>query len=137
MVIIRGSEVAECRKLLDFIVGEVKSVSLGGMKVEWEERIRSPHFSGGVEIDLEKAVSEAGLGDDDGDGKKRTLECPETRLSIRAEQLLMRAGLTDSWLSRTDSSSSWWNFHAASNGSLLVPVYYKSTSSSSSDPVKH
>ena len=60
---------------------------LGGMKVEWEEKIRSPHFSGGVEIDLGVASSEAGLGDND----------PETRLPIRAEQLLMRAGLTDFW----------------------------------------
>src|SRR6202012_4223721 len=66
------------------------------------------------------------------------LECPETRLPIRAEQLLMRAGLTDSWVSSNDSSSSWWNFHGASGGSLLVPVYDQTGSSATaSNAVRH
>jgi len=49
VVTLRGSEVEECRKLLELIVLEVKEVSSGerGLRIEFIEKIRSPHYSGG------------------------------------------------------------------------------------------
>jgi len=126
VVVIRGSELAECTKLLDFIVEQVRGVSIGGSKVTWEEKIRSPHYSGGAEIDVEDAKREVGL-----QPERRKLACPETLLPIQAEQLLVRAGLTTllppltGKISKTESSglaSSWWNLHSTT---LLVNVYDK------------
>jgi hypothetical protein len=93
--------------------------------VSWDEKIRSPHFSGGVEIDLGEASGEISK-----PLNERILRCPETQLPIRAEQLLIRAGLSPSILSSSfvDSSSSWWNFHSATKGNLLLSVYDKTTS---------
>jgi len=78
---------------------------------------------------------------------KRKLACPETLLTIRAEQLLSRAGLS---LSSQDGSipPAWWNFSSSSlkggdergqkKGILLVSVYDKTASSSSGvNPVKN
>jgi len=154
VVTLRGGEVGECRKLLEFIVREVKEVSSGerGLHVEWVEKIRSPHYSGGVEIDVSEALSEAGVEEE----VKRKLVCPETLLPIKAELLLIRAGLS------VPSSGSlpkdgpipplWWNFNSTSlqggngkgatkKGTLLVNVFDKtaspSSSSSGANPVKN
>ena len=107
----------------------------------------------GVEIDVSEALSEAGVEDE----VKRKLVCPETLLPIRAELLLIRAGLS------VPSSASlpkdgpiplaWWNFHPSSlqgggdgkgstkKGTLLVSVFDKasspSSSSSGANPVKN
>ena len=75
---------------------------------------------------------------------KRKLVCPETLLPIRAELLLLRAGLS---LPSSVSLSmdglippAWWNFHpsslqggrdgkeASKRGTLLVSVYDKTSS---------
>jgi len=154
VVTLRGSEVGECRKLLDFIVREVKEVSSGerGLRVEWVEKIRSPHYSGGVEIDVSEAMGEAGV-----EEVKRKLLCPETLLPIRAELLLIRAGLSvPSSVSLPKDGPippAWWNFHptslqgggdgkgASKKGTLLVSVFDKtaslSSSSSGASPVKN
>jgi len=154
VVTLRGSEVGECRKLLEFIVRQVKEVSSGerGLRVEWVEKIRSPHYSGGVEIDVSEAMGEAGVEEE----VKRKLVCPETLLPIRAELLLIRAGLSlpSSVPLPKDGPipPAWWNFHPTSlqggdgkggtkKGTLLVSVYDKTASPSSSssgvNPVKN
>jgi len=141
---LRGSEVGECRKLLDFIVREVREVSSGerGLRVEWIEKMRSPHYSGGVEIDVSEALSEAGVEEE----VKRKLVCPETLLPIRAELLLLRAGLSvPSSVSLPKDGPvppAWWNFHptslgATKKGTLLVGIYDKTASSSGVNPMKN
>jgi len=143
VVTLRGSEVGECRELLDFIVCEVKEVSSGerGLRVEWVEKIRSPHYSGGVEIDVSEAMGEARVEEE----VKRKLVCPETQLPIRVEQLLIRAGLSlPSSVSLPKDGPippAWWNFHptslqggeiegkgATKKGTLLVSVFDKTAS---------
>ena len=68
----------------------------------------------GVEIDVSEALSEAGVEDE----VKRKLVCPETLLPIRAEQLLIRAGLSmppsASLPKNGPIPPAWWNFHPSS-----------------------
>jgi len=91
VVMVRGSEVRYCIRLQEWILNQVKEVcsthylSVLETKEEW---IRSPHFSGS-EIALTEVMSEVARGENE-----RVLMCPETRLPIRAEKLLMRAGMT-------------------------------------------
>lgn len=88
-VTIRGGEVKECIKLLEYIVQQVEIVAQKYKAVTWDEAIRSPHFSG-VEIPVSQITTDAAKPLD-----KRALECPDTRFPIRAEKLLFRAGLID------------------------------------------
>ena len=95
-------------------------------------------------------MSEAGVEEE----VKRKLVCPETRLPIRAELLLIRAGLSlpSSVPLPKDGPipPAWWNFHptslqgggdgkgATKKGTLLVSVYDKTASSSPGvNPVKN
>jgi len=153
VVMLRGSEVGECTRLLNFIVSQVKEVSSDGkergLHIEWTEKIRSPHYSGGFEIDFNEAKAEIGVAD-----KERKLVCPETRLPIRAEMLLMRAGLSaspsllslSSILDDGPTPPAWWNFHSSSlqgddvNGrkdTLLVSVFDKTSPVTGENPVKN
>ena len=93
---------------------------------------------------MSEALSEAGVEEE----VKRKLVCPETLLPIRAEQLLIRAGLSlPSSVSLPKDGPippAWWNFHptslqggrdekrATKKGTLLVRVYDKTASPSSS-----
>jgi len=147
IVMLRGSEVGECTKLLDFILNQVGVFSNGdrGLRVEWKEKIRSPHYSGGVEIDVSEAMGEAGV-----EEVKRKLVCPETLLPIRAEKLLIRAGLS---LPPPASSPkdgpippAWWNFYSSSvvevdglgkKSNHLVSVYDKTSPATGLNPVKN
>ena len=141
VVTLRGSEEEECRKLLESIVRRVKEFSSG---VEWVEKITSPHYSGRVDIDVSEAMSEAGVEEE----VKRELVCPVTLLPIRAELLLIRAGLfVPSSLPLRPIPPAWWDFHSSSlqeggdgkgpttKVTHLVSVYDKT--SSGMNPVKN
>jgi len=77
-----------------------------------EECIRSSHYSAS-EISLKEVLSDVARSEDE-----RVLVCPETKLPIRAEKLLLRAGIAHSTTPNSDSQShrninggvSWWNF---------------------------
>ena len=57
VVTLRGSELKECIKLLDYIIKQVKEVTGERFPVmKCEEKVRSPHFEG-CELDLETDVA--------------------------------------------------------------------------------
>ena len=112
VVMVRGSEVRYCIRLQEWILNQVKEVCgshyssvLETTKEEW---IRSLHYSAS-EISLKEVQSDVSRSEDE-----RVLMCPETKLPIFAEKLLLRAGITDSTSSFTHKKDrgvvSWWNF---------------------------
>jgi len=114
IVVIRGRELAECTRLLDYLVKEVKEVAVGsspvgqeGEAVLWQENVRSPHSAGAVEINLQDAMKDLGLQE-----HQRSLVCPDTRLPVKAELLLAAAGIPTS-PSPVATSPSWWDFSSA------------------------
>jgi len=129
VIVLRGVELADCLGLLDYITGQIREVSIcGGIKVSWEEKARSPYYSGGGELDLAETRAEAALPAD-----QRKLLCPETLLPVHAERVLARAGLSSATQAQrpaAGAAASWWNFHSATvysgsgdKGTLLVNVY--------------
>ena len=113
VVMVRGSEVRYCIRLQEWILTQVKEVcgthyfSVLEAKEEW---IRSSHFSGN-EIALTEVMSDVARGENE-----RVLVCPETQLPIRAEKLLMKAGITTS-TPTINNNLSWWNFGLLSQAS--------------------
>ena len=89
VVTIRGSDLGHCRSFLNWIVDQVKTVSLEYPSIQWKEAVRSPHDSE-TEIELEEVIADARLSLD-----QRKLFCPATNLPILAEKLLMRTGFID------------------------------------------
>ena len=93
VVMVRGSEVRYCIRLQEWILNQVKEVcgthysTVLESKEEW---IRSPHYSAS-EISLKEVQSDVTRSEDE-----RVLMCPETQLPIRAEKLLLRAGIAHS-----------------------------------------
>jgi len=141
VVMVRGSEVRYCIRLQEWILTQVKEVCgthYSSVLETTEEWIRSPHYSGS-EIALTEVASDVARGENE-----RVLVCPETRLPIRAEMLLMRAGMTiPNPTSNSNNVLSWWNFGSTTTGSgsgmkmerpilhLLTKPSSSSTSSSS------
>jgi len=135
VIVIRGSDVVDCVRLLEFILGRVREMTIesspspgereGANEMIWEEKIRSPYFSG-VEIDLSEAMREVNAGE-----SERQLVCPETLLPVRGEQILVRAGLSLPSFMLSASTTTWWNFSslapAGKKGTLLMDVYERSS----------
>jgi len=120
VVKIRGKNHSACIAMLDFIVGQVREVHFqgaAGSSAVWEEKIRSPHYGGGVEIDIQRARDEAAKPLD-----KRTLVCPETLLPIHPEQLLVRAGLRDP-PEIAGKTPQWWDFHLPDDNNSDVEIW--------------
>jgi len=116
VVMVRGSEDRYCIRLQEWILNQVKEVCgthyssvLESTKEEW---IRSHHHLTS-EISLKEVLSDVTRSEDE-----RVLVSPETKLPIRAEKLLLRAGIAHSTTPNSDSQShrnsnggvSWWNF---------------------------
>jgi len=116
VVMVRGSEDRYCIRLQDWILNQVKVVCGSHystvLESTKEECIRSSHYSAS-EISLKEVLSDVARSEDE-----RVLVCPETKLPIRAEKLLLRAGIAHSATPNSDSQSqsngnggvSWWNF---------------------------
>ena len=88
-VTIRGSELKQCIKILDFVMQQVYEVAQKYKAVTCVGAIRSPH-STASEIDIASISLDAGRPLD-----KRELQCPTAKLPIKAERLLFRAGLIE------------------------------------------
>jgi len=88
---IRGKERNKCLEMMKYIYEEVKIVSRNYGGVKWKECVRSPHFSKGL-IDLNDILEDCKL-----DLKDRNLKCPITHFPIYSEDLLIKAGLLDSF----------------------------------------
>lgn len=100
-VAIRGVELRECIKLLDLILECVRGVALKYRAAIWEEAIRSPFYTTG-EILIKNITEDAKL-----PLEERALVCQETRLPLRAEKLLFRAGISETLPAQRGT---WWNF---------------------------
>ena len=90
-MVVRDSEVRSCIRLQEWILNQVKEVCGSHystvLESTKEECIRSPHYSAS-EISLKEVLSDVARSEDE-----RVLVCPETKLPIRAEKLLLRRAL--------------------------------------------
>jgi len=86
---LRGSKRASCCQLMTFIVEEVREVLRRHPNIICNEAVRSPHEPS-VSIDLLDVLE-----DRERNEEERELICPETKLPIKAENLLMMAGILE------------------------------------------
>ena len=88
LVTLRGSDRTKCCQLMDRVIAEVTAALAQHPSITMKQQIRSPHDPEAA-IDLDEAIADAKAPNDN----ERVLSCPSTRLPIKAESLLVAAGL--------------------------------------------
>jgi len=86
IIILRGTNLSSCIKLLSWIVEQVRGVAKKHKALKWSEQSRSPHYYGS-EIDLE-TIEE----DQKRPKEERRLVCPVTGFPLNPDKLLQKAG---------------------------------------------
>jgi len=101
VVALRGSDLACCMNLMDFIIREVMLSLSRHPGVTWIEAIRSP-YDPDISLDVTVVKEDAARGEDE-----RTLVCPSSLLPIKAEVLLLAAGYSTPEAQEEDARAPW------------------------------
>ena len=116
VVLIRGITLSGCKLLLNLILQLISEVVGDRSAIKFEEMICSQHYRG-CELRLEQILE-----DTHRPLTERQLACPDTLLPLKAEELLVRAGMLEGARPTPEQSlrtQRWWGMQGKGSDYLL------------------